>query len=649
MLGPDFVTITPQIIERLCFLREQTGVSYAKLLSGREDVPEGLRADMVANWLFGRSHRAREDHLSYVIRLWEALPRHVFVERPEAEVEAMRVLAHDTRIGPTALLRGRRREMPNGLTAAMLTSWLRDTPDIARQDHIDYALGLWRALVGKAHVRVPITAEHLTELRDLRNRTGVGPTRLLAFGDDQPEGLTPAMITQWLRGGAGTSRKDYLDYVLALWRSVPGKEASADEQAAQRNSSPVPDRPVLPKKSSERSRKPPPRRAERSRPKRSDIVVPVTRDTMRRLTALQESTGVGFNKLLKGRDDLPDGLKPSTVGNWLSRRARTARPDYLECVFGLWEALPRHVYVESPDEEMREMRSLARRSGVGARALLRGRRKEQPEGLTARLLASWLAKTPKRARRDHLDFALSRWRVLIDHGRDRSPVTESYLKRLQRHRERSGVEPAGLFDGANGLPEGLSLGMVRQWLGGNIASARKDHMDYVLARWSAMPDAAPPDPVATEPEQEDVRITLDARHREALRRYRDMRLLPGAVLGGSHDDRPDGLSAAVISGWLSGRTSRAREDHLNWVLTRCATMAVSTGRRVPVTEEHRNALKAEAARTGLGQTDLLRIAGNVPDGLTAGMISQWVSGNVATARKDHLEWVLTRWRALNAG
>lgn len=301
MTEADIVTITPQTAQRLHTLREQTGVSYAGLLAGRNDVPEGLGADTVANWLFGRSRKARKDHLEYVTRLWEALPRYVFVNDPEAELEEMRELARETGIGPRPLLRGRRREMPEGLTAAMLSSWLADTPLFARRDHLDYALGLWRQVRDAAQGRVRITNERLSELKEHRARTGIGSTRLLKLGEAPPDGLTPAMVTQWLRGNAGTARQDHLTYVLTLWRSLPDEGASGASTFRPMSAR---ERPGTSKRQERVSPRSLPRR-KRPPPKH---LVPISMTMLKQLASLQEETGISYAKLLEGRGDLPDGL-----------------------------------------------------------------------------------------------------------------------------------------------------------------------------------------------------------------------------------------------------------------------------------------------------------------------------------------------------
>lgn len=98
-----------------------------------------------------------------------------------------------------------------------------------------------------------------------------------------------------------------------------------------------------------------------------------------------------------------------------------------------------------------------------------------------------------------------------------------------------------------------------------------------------------------------------------------------------------------------GGDREARSDHLEWVLARGKALSKSSAPRVPVSAAIREKLIAERERTGVGQTRLLSEAPDVPFDLRADIVSAWINGSIASARKDYLDWVLRRWEALPDG
>lgn len=93
-------------------------------------------------------------------------------------------------------------------------------------------------------------------------------------------------------------------------------------------------------------------------------------------------------------------------------------------------------------------------------------------------------------------------------------VTHEMRERLPSLREETGFGPTALLRGTrHDRPDGLKSDTVKRWLEGKAASARKDHLEYVLSRWA-------------------------------------------------------GLHPAKVSAWLSGQRT-AKREHLEFVLARC--------------------------------------------------------------------------------
>ena len=156
-----------------------------------------MTENKIRHWLNGRSKSARPDHLRYVIRAWEELPRYEFVENPADEIAEMRRLKEETGFGFSALLSGQREEMPEGLRADIIKGWFENTRVKARRDHLDYVLARWRSLRDDGRVRLAILPDHIDELRGHIERTGVSIKQLLANADDVPGGLSLPMLRSW--------------------------------------------------------------------------------------------------------------------------------------------------------------------------------------------------------------------------------------------------------------------------------------------------------------------------------------------------------------------------------------------------------------------------------------------------------------------
>jgi len=69
-------------------------------------------------------------------------------------------------------------------------------------------------------------------------------------------------------------------------------------------------------------------------------------------------------------------------------------------------------------------------------------------------------------------------------------------------------------------------------------------------------------------------------------------------------------------------------------------------RRIPITDEMRERLRAEVERTGTGAMRLLRGAKDKPPGLSASVVGTWLSGVAKQAVPAHFDYVLSRLAAL---
>ena len=184
-------------------------------------------------------------------------------------------------------------------------------------------------------------------------------------------------------------------------------------------------------------------------------------------------------------------------------------------------------------------------------------------------------------------------------------------------------------------------------MNGSTKTTRVEQRNYVLNLWQSLPQRIDPraasaktPPVQLPPKPQRVPVTDDVRHRLQEQRERTG-LGPSAFLTVA-GDRPNGLGEAAIAGWLSGAAKTARADHLAFVLRIWPTLPA----RVVITEDMREALKAERDRTGVTPPKLLKDDAEAPDQLSCAAIANWLSGSTATALEHHLDYAISKWRSL---
>lgn len=205
------------------------------------------------------------------------------------------------------------------------------------------------------------------------------------------------------------------------------------------------------------------------------------------------------------------------------------------------------------------------------------------------------------------------------------------IARLQALIAHTGLTPREVLRRYKGeaAPEGLRYHHVEAWLAGSLERVPLDHVAFVLDLWRAVPE-------------DDYIIDITAETRELLKGYQRSTGVGPHKLLRRRSDVPQDVSAARIQGWILGRLTRARCGALHYVLAAWARSPSF----VLLGPEVRAQIAAEHSRTGLAGARLLKGARDKPEGLTAGVINNWLSGAAQSARSDHLEYVLQLWRAI---
>ncbi len=251
-----------------------------------------------------------------------------------------------------------------------------------------------------------------------------------------------------------------------------------------------------------------------------------------------------------------------------------------------------------------------------------------PAGLGPRSVSSWLADRTKTIPTDHLDYVIRRC-----HDIEKVEISAELRAQLCTLNERTGVSPERLLRGAQGVPCGLTVDMIRFWLSGRTKSALRSHLDWVRAAWEAY-------------EQFDFITLTQGDIQRIAELLTSIGMGPQAALRACPGNVPRGLTSDVIQSWLSGAVALARRDHFEFTISALQTV-VETGRdRLELTGEHVAALEAERRRTGVDVLGLVRSLEGSPDSPPAPAVYGWLSGTIASARRSHYEVVLARWRGL---
>jgi hypothetical protein len=149
--------------------------------------------------------------------------------------------------------------------------------------------------------------------------------------------------------------------------------------------------------------------------------IPLTDELLFEIRGHIDRTLVGPHLLLKmARKAVPEGLSRPTLENWLYKRCRTARADYVDFVLKEWKALPdgdvtaplprnrkvapRHGYVEITSKIRAELEAFRLAKLIPSRIFKE--RNDVPEGLQPSMISAWVNGSACTARSQHLFYVL---------------------------------------------------------------------------------------------------------------------------------------------------------------------------------------------------------------------------------------------------
>ena len=535
--------ITDSMLQKIRAERKRTCIPLPVLLRrDQENVPEGLSAALINNWLQKPENSiktARTDHLEYILHAWKPYPDvetsyEKVIGRDATEVlvapSIVSVLkAHKRRTGVSAeMLLKKQAEVPEGLTIAEIIGWLdkHGGVKITQKRYLDFVLQCWES---EPHAekrstnnsgKQPLTKEIAQKLKDERKRTGVSQTKLLRiFAEDCPKGLNAGYINRWINRCAQTVNTYLLDYVLHCWAQLPDRPKAVSKISALK-------RPIRKSTTEDNLDKRPSKQAAATHDME---VVHLTDEAITLIRSKMKETGLSLRELFAARNDHPEGF------NW----------KYI------------HAYLQP-----------------GRKVFAKGR----------------------------YDYII---RVCEENkGKGYIPISEDVKQRILSEVERTGISIYRLLRKrpyAQGVSPKVSAATVHSWLQGKTQKALPGAMEYVFSMYARLPDKSIPTQYANtgkkampmQPEKKpykgkgdypieekeykrykDLRQTslkpISIKQLERLRYYRDRyRFLPSKILKVVREPPPAGLNQYMISSWLNGGTKTAAPELIKWVLKRC--------------------------------------------------------------------------------
>ena len=152
-------------------------------------------------------------------------------------------------------------------------------------------------------------------------------------------------------------------------------------------------------------------------------------------------------------------------------------------------------------------------------------------------------------------------------------ITDDMEALLRAEFARTGLRFDTVFNGAEDKPPKLNARVVRGWLYREADTANAHHWRCVIGLLAKTPDLAEPLPMR-ERKHRKARVTfpdhrpLTDEERSALRFQRERTGIGGAVLLRGATDKPEGLTASMISAWMGDKPPRANPAYVRYVLER---------------------------------------------------------------------------------
>lgn len=287
--------------------------------------------------------------------------------------------------------------------------------------------------------------------------------------------------------------------------------------------------------------------------------VPLTTEMTAALRAQRERTGVSVPKLVRDHLDPKCGITERLIHCWSLGLLETLCPASYAHVVATWRALPDRdgAYVVYSPAIRAAMEAELTRTGIGIFKFVSGL-SDVPDGLTGNKIRNFYSGNSKWLARAHAEYIIGKLKALPDRVSETLPLTPEILETLRAHVLRTGKGPSAILRAAHDRPTGLTGSIIHSWLSEKTATARKDHLDYVLMRY--------------EGHQVSDRIDITGAMLAELRAQAARTGVgPHALLSGAKD-KPTRLNGNTVQNWMRGCSRTTSNDQFNYVLARWRTL-----------------------------------------------------------------------------
>lgn len=213
-LHAPYIKLTADRVKKLQDELDHHEISVDEVIENAYFKPEGLTAKQVKSWLSGTAKKAREDYYHWMMKEVRSHP--TYIEMHEESRTTLSDQFNSARLTPAMLLGTTKGEVPDGLTSNLIDAWIKGTTATVREDHL-----LWvNRMLARRPNYVHVTKERKQELQDEINRTGITASVLLQRADKVPVGLSPAVISHWLKPGEKFAKSRQWHWVMESYADI---------------------------------------------------------------------------------------------------------------------------------------------------------------------------------------------------------------------------------------------------------------------------------------------------------------------------------------------------------------------------------------------------------------------------------------------
>ncbi|MEK6637720.1 MAG: hypothetical protein AABY88_06510 [Pseudomonadota bacterium] len=162
----------------------------------------------------------------------------------------------------------------------------------------------------------PITKEMRKELRHHWKRSGVSTRRVLEAHPPIPDGLTVAMVNDWIANRLHVARPSHWNHVMQIWSALPDCDDHQKRLASRQKG------------------------AGRPRDPETATRIPFAREMSEEFKTELARTNADMERDILNAPDAPDGVTQRLLYIWKYRHAKTTRSDHWNFVMGILREMP---------------------------------------------------------------------------------------------------------------------------------------------------------------------------------------------------------------------------------------------------------------------------------------------------------------------